>query len=60
MNYKIHLVTGNQLFISLSNELSNSFVQWLAKDSEIFDLGLIVKWDKYFINKNAIAFVEEC
>ena len=60
MNYKIHLVTGNQLFISLSNELSNSFVQWLAKDSEIFDFGLIVKWDKYFINKNAIVFVEEC
>ena len=60
MNYKIHLITGNQLFISLSNELSNNFVQWLAKDSEIFDLGLIVKWDKYFINKNAIAFVEEC
>lgn len=60
MNYKIHLVTGNQLFISLSKELSNSFVQWLAKDSEIFGLGLIVKWDKYFINKNAIAFVEEC
>ena len=60
MNYKIHLITGNQLFISLSNELSNSFVQWLAKDSEIFDLGLIVKWDKYFINKNAIVFVEEC
>ena len=60
MNYKIHLITGNQLFISLSNELSNSFVQWLAKDPEIFDLGLIVKWDKYFINKNAIVFVEEC
>ena len=60
MNYKIHLITGNQLFISLSNELSNNFVQWLAKDSEIFDLGLIVKWDKYFINKNAIVFVEEC
>ena len=60
MNYKIHLITGNQLFISLSNELSNNFVQWLAKDSETFGLGLIVKWDKYFINKNAIVFVEEC
>ena len=60
MNYKIHLITGNQLFISLTNELSSSFVKWLAKDPEIFDLGLIVKWDKYFINKNAIVFVEEC
>lgn len=60
MNYKIHLIDGNQLFISLSKELSSSFVQWLAKDAEIFGFGLIVKWDKYFINKNAIAFVEEC
>ena len=60
MNYKIHLITGNQLFISLSNELSNNFVQWLAKDRETFGFGLIVKWDKYFINKNAIVFVEEC
>lgn len=60
MNYKIHLIDGSHLFIDLSKELSSSFMQWLAKDPEISGFGLIVKWDKYFINKNAIVVVEEC
>lgn len=61
VDYKIHFIDDKYLFISIEKSRNDSFIRWLSSDNEDrYGYGSIVKWDKYYINKSNITFVEEC